>query len=106
MRHSVILTSVANRVHLVLHERNERRNHDGCSFHQKRWHLIAEGFSTASRHENKHILTSQKVLNDGLLVVLESIKTEEFLEGFMQIRLRCHVGQILGGKGVARYCIE
>ena len=41
MRHAFLLRVVPHRIHLVLHQRNQRTNHDCHAVHQQRWQLVA-----------------------------------------------------------------
>jgi hypothetical protein len=46
----------AEPIHLILHERNERRYDDGRSVEQERWELEAERFARACGHHGNDVL--------------------------------------------------
>ena len=71
-------------IHLVLHEGDEGRNHDSRSFHDKGGQLVAERLAAAGGHEHKGVVPFREVADDGFLVSLETIVTEESLQFFMQ----------------------
>ena len=47
-------TELAQRADLVLHERDQRRDHDPDAIANERRDLIANGFPAARRHENRN----------------------------------------------------
>ena len=63
-------------IHLILHQGNQRRNHDAVSGPHQERQLVTERFSRAGRHDDADILAVQDVLDDGLLMVKEGIKPE------------------------------
>ena len=87
----LMLTEVCDNIHLVFHQGDERRDHDGCSFHQQRWQLIAQRLTTTCRHEHERIIAIQQVLDNLLLVSLELVETKVFLQGLCQIFLFTHI---------------
>ena len=74
--HAVFLAHAVDDVHLVFHQRYERRYNDGCAFHNERWQLIAERFSAARRHQHKCVFPVEDIPDDGFLVALERVETK------------------------------
>ena len=71
-------------IHLVLHEGNQGRNHDGRSFHDQGRQLVAERLAPAGGHEDKGVVSFREMADDGFLVSLKGVVTEESLQLFMQ----------------------
>ena len=71
-------------IHLVLHEGDEGRNHDSRPFHDQGGQLVAERLAAAGGHEHKGVVSFREMTDDGFLVSLETIVTEESLQFFMQ----------------------
>ena len=62
---------LVQRAHLVVHQRNQGRDHDrhampGLLAHDGR-HLVAQRFAATRGHEHQRIASPYHVLNDGLL---------------------------------------
>ena len=70
----------AYRIHLVLHEGDQRRNDNGRALHHQGRKLIAQRLSTPGRHEHKCVASGSKMAYDALLIGLERIKTEELFQ--------------------------
>ena len=85
MGHTLLARSIADGIHLVFHQRDEGRNHDGSTLANHSRELIAERFTAASGHDDKSILTIQNRLDDSFLVAFETIETKYFLQLCMQI---------------------
>ena len=79
---SLLLTEVADEVHLVLHQSDEWRYDDGHAIHEQRRQLIAETLSTTCGHEHEGVLTVEHALYNGFLVSLEGVEAKIFLQGF------------------------
>ena len=54
-------------IHLVFHQRDERRNHNSQSIAQQRRQLKAKRFPAARRHQRKHIAPGKCIAYDFLL---------------------------------------
>lgn len=50
-------------VHLILHERNERRNHQGQARQDRRRQLVTERLSLAGRHDRHRVAAGQYRIN-------------------------------------------
>ena len=75
---------------------NEWGNYNRCSLHHKSRELVAHRFASAGRHEHKGIPAVRKMSDDALLVGLERVKTEEFLQfGMEHCRVYRHGSNIL-----------
>ena len=72
------------RAHLVMHQRDQRRHHDGAAMSQplpcNRRHLIAQRLATARRHQHQRIATAHHRVDDGLLLSAEGGVAEDLLQ--------------------------
>ena len=59
--------------HLILHQTDERRNHDSRSRHGDGRNLVADALSATGRHEHEGIVASHHPLNDFLLLRTKSL---------------------------------
>ena len=66
----------AQGVHLILHQRNQRRNHDAVSGTQQKRQLVAKRFSSTGRHDDAKVIPREYLTYDLLLVGEKSIETE------------------------------
>ena len=64
------------RVHLVFHQRDERRDHDREAGAHERGQLEAERFAAAGRQHGKHVLPGERVADDFLLQRAEGTEAE------------------------------
>ena len=64
------------RPHLILHQADQRRHHDGNARQQQRRHLIADGFTRTGGHHGQHILPGQQAADDFLLPGAEAVVAE------------------------------
>ena len=86
----------AQYIYLVLHERDERRDHNGRAIRHKGRQLVAEALPSPRRHEHKGIAAVEKVVYHPLLVSLEVIVPEEFLQSAVYFgRVVLHIIQLL-----------
>ncbi len=85
MRHAVLLGEVAHRVHLILHQGDERAYHNRHSVHQQCRQLVAHTLSSACGHQDKRILPVQKVHYNLFLISLERIKPKMMLQSGNQL---------------------
>jgi len=76
----VPLVVAADGIHLVFHQSDERRNHNGCSFHHQRRQLIAHGLTASCGHDDKCIISVQDALHHLLLLAFEFIESKKVLE--------------------------
>ena len=77
-------TETAHGVHLVFHQRDKRRHNDSRTGQYQGRQLIAQRFSSPRRHNHKSVLSCQDILNNGLLITLETGKTEYAQQFLMQ----------------------
>lgn len=71
-------------IHLILHQRNQRGNHNRHTIHNQCRQLIAQRFTPAGRHQYKCILACEYVTDNCFLVPFETGKTEILFQSFMQ----------------------
>ena len=57
-------STAAQLCHLVVHQRDERRYHDGEAFAQEGRQLIAQRLAAAGRHDGEYIGAGQHLLDD------------------------------------------
>ena len=74
--------SFRQRGHLILHKRDERRDHDGKRMAHQGGKLVAQTLPGSSRHDDTEIVPGQDVVDDAFLVVQEGVIAEKMLEGF------------------------
>ena len=55
------------RIHLILHQRDQRRHHDADTVAQQGRNLVAQRLAAAGRHQHQCIAARHNVLDDGLL---------------------------------------
>ncbi|CAN5617105.1 hypothetical protein BH20VER1_BH20VER1_25070 [soil metagenome] len=68
------------RVHLVFHQGDERRHHDGEAVAEQRRELEAKGLAAAGRHEGENVAPRQRVPHNLLLERAEPVVAEMFLK--------------------------
>ncbi len=90
MGDAFVLTEGTHGIHLILHERNERGDHDRHTLHQKGRQLVAQTLTAARRHEDERVPACEYISYDRFLIALERRKPEILLQLFMQ-----HVMQIV-----------
>ena len=73
-------TQQFQRRNLILHQRDERRDHDPGPSTQKRRNLIAQRFSTAGRHQYERITARCKMTDDFFLRPAETRVTERLTQ--------------------------
>ena len=66
--------------HLILHQRDERGNHQGQPWQESRRELVAQGFSLSRRHDGQGIAPGQHDADDLLLARTKRRKAELFLK--------------------------
>ena len=84
MCHPIVQTEAPHGIHLVFHECNEWRDHNGCSIFDQSRKLIAKRFTSTGGHEHKSVIAFKDIGNDLLLIALKTVKAEVFLEVFVQ----------------------
>ena len=86
MRDSVtFLHESPDHIHLIFHQSDQRRDHNGCPRHHQSGQLEAQRLASARRHQDKRVLALQEIPYDSLLFPFEGIETEEFFQlGFQQ----------------------
>ena len=71
-------TGLYQRPHLIFHQADQRRHHDGDARQQQRRHLIADGLSRAGGHHGQYILPVQQPPDDLLLPGAEAVVAKYF----------------------------
>lgn len=73
------------RPHLVLHQADQRRHHDGDAGQKQGRHLIADGFARTGGHHRQHILPVQQPPDDVLLSGAETVVAKNFFQDRMRV---------------------
>ena len=63
--------------HLILHQRDQRRDHDGEPIDEQRRQLVAERFAAAGRHHDQGIAAGEQVRDDLGLERTEGVVAED-----------------------------
>ena len=77
-------TGLYQRPHLILHQADQRRDHDGDARQQQGWHLIADGLARTCGHHGQHILPGQQTGDDLLLTRAEAVVAKDFFQNTMR----------------------
>ncbi len=73
-------THCGERIHLVLHQRDKRRNHHTGALADERGDLVTQRFTAAGGHQNKGVAASDDLLDDLRLGSPKGVVAERFLE--------------------------
>jgi len=65
------------RVHLILHQRDQRRYHDADALPQQRRDLVAQRLAAAGRHQDERVTAGGDVIDDLLLRAPERVIAED-----------------------------
>ena len=71
---------VANHIHLVLHQRDERRYDDGRAFRHQCGQLVAERLASSRGHQYESVVAVKDAFDDFFLVAFELVETENILQ--------------------------
>ena len=81
------------RLHLVLHEREQRTHDDRYPARENRWELEAKGLATAGRQQHEDVLIVENVEDDVALRGAEGRVAEDVPVGRVDVvRAPCHIG--------------
>ena len=80
------------RVDLILHQRDQRRDDDADAGPDQRGDLVAERLAAAGRHEHERVAAGDDVLDDLGLLAAERVVAEDALENVARMRLSCRAG--------------
>ncbi len=72
---------VLQQPHLILHERDQRRDHQRDAAAEDGRQLKAQRLAAAGGHDGQHIAACQRVSDDGFLPRAEAIETEPAAQG-------------------------
>ena len=78
--------------HLILHQADQRRHHDGDARQKQRRHLIADGFARTGGHHRQYILPGKQAADDLLLPGAEAVVAKNFFQDAVRVFhgfLRC-----------------
>ena len=78
------------RIDLVLHQRDERRNHDAVTRTHEDRQLVAERFSGAGRHDDAEVAPGEDLFDHLLLIVEKAVESVIIFECFECIAVRFH----------------
>ena len=77
---SCLYTIGTQTLHLVFHQRDKRRNNNGCSLHHQSRNLKAKTLAATRRHQHKTVLPAKNVAYYILLQRTKPVVTEIFLK--------------------------
>ena len=80
VRHTIFLRVITHRIHLIFHQRNQRRDHNRHTVHHQRRQLVAQTLTATCRHQHKRVLAVNNVLDDRFLIPLEQVETKVVLQ--------------------------
>ena len=87
---------------LILHQRDQRRDHDASPLPDERWNLIAQRFATAGRHQHQRIAPRHDMVDDLALRVAECGVAKGVAQHFDRTReIRVHGAQSKGEMAAA-----
>ncbi len=72
-------------LYLILHQRDQRRDHQCNTRHKKGRHLITDRFTRTRRHDPQHILSLQNAVNQYLLPFPELLIAKIFFQYFILV---------------------
>jgi hypothetical protein len=72
-------------IHLIFHQRNERRNHNREALAYQSGQLKTKGLAATRWHQHKHIAPGQRIANDLTLQRPELVVAEVPLKGRDQV---------------------
>ncbi len=71
---------LAERLHLVLHERDERAHDDADAGAHERRHLVAQALARAGRHHAERVVPAEQAFDDLLLRAPEAVEAEHAVQ--------------------------
>ena len=71
-------------VDLVLHQRDQRRDHDAGAFAQQGRQLVAQRLAAAGGHQHQRVAAAGHVCHDGFLRAAEAVEAENPLQQFVR----------------------
>ena len=79
----------AQQVDLVLHQGDQRGDHDGRPLHHQSRQLITQRLAASGGHQDKGVTPSNQVSDDLFLIRLEGVVAEELLQ---RLVYQCRIG--------------
>ena len=89
MRHALVLVVSADGVHLILHQGNQRADHQSNAIHHQRRELIAHGFASTGGHDHKRVTSIEDAVDGFFLLTLEFVESKKLFQRL----LRRHLNQ-------------
>ncbi len=80
MGQRVVLAQAVDDIHLVLHQCNEGRYHDGGTIHKQRGQLITQTLAATGRHQYKRVVACHQVADDCFLVAFKLVEAKIMLQ--------------------------
>ncbi len=82
------------RPHLVVHQRNQRRDHHrqslACALAGNGRHLVTQRLAAAGGHQHQRVAAGHHVFNDGLLRATEGTVAKNFLKNGVDRQNECY----------------
>ena len=89
--------------HLVAHERDQGRDHDGGAAERDGGHLVDQRFARSGGHDGQHVPLPHDGLDGPFLLRAEPIVPEAALQRFFRLLERCHASSSML-VGLQHYC--
>ena len=83
MRDVRVIRVAPKRIDLVLHQGDERADHDGRPFLDQGGQLITQGLATSGRHDDEDILAGHEAFDHLFLRALELVETKKTLQSLL-----------------------
>ncbi len=77
----------AQRVDLIVHECDQRADHESGALAHERGHLVGDALSGAGRHQHDSIPTADHLIDDRLLVAAERVVSEDRVQRLTRGRI-------------------
>ena len=78
-------TCLFQRLHLILHQGDQRGDHQGDPWEQQGRDLVAEGFAGAGGHDTQHIPALQQGIDENLLTGTETFVSKILFQGCISV---------------------
>jgi hypothetical protein len=96
IEHGRLHAQLAQGLHLIVHQRDERRHDDGGAGPNQGRHLIAQGLAATRGHQHQGIAARRHVFHDLLLMPAKGLVAEDMAQDAERIGIR---GSFKGGHG-------
>ncbi len=106
LRQAALTPSWVERVDLVLHQRDERRDDDGAARAEQGGNLVAQALAAAGRHQNQGVAAAGDMTDDVGLFAAEGRVAEDIAQDAEGARWGWHVGAQLSDRMASRRSVS